>query len=1313
MDKEMKYCGYHNHTMYSNFRIIDCVVRVEELIKASDRKGYNALAITEHETIASAIEALEIFNKLKSNGELKNLEKIILGNEIYLVDSLEEVRDNYQSGVTKFPHFILMAKNRKGFEAISRLSSKAFENSFFTGFLERTPTTKEYLREIVQMEEYQNSLIATSACVGSNINIPLGKAMEAETTMDFELRDKFVEDAKKEVLWCIDTFGKENFFLELQPAESHIQLYCNEWLIKFGNELGVRCILANDTHFIEKEDREVHKAFLQSKESEREVDSFYQYCFLHSYSEMKDSMVKHIGEEEFKKATQTNSDIFYMIEDYSLSHSPIIPKATIPEFELKHVFSPAYDTYTSLKYLSESEYEDDRYLLFLLEQGYFKELHYEGISKDEFHKILKRLDDEASEIIGVGQAINQAMSGYYLTCREIVNIMWAQEDCGGGESMVGSGRGSGAGFLINYLLGITQINPLLYHNMLHKRHLAKERANGGAGSLPDIDIDIEGGRRQHIIEALKNHYGRDKVLQVSTYGTEGAKSSIKLACRSLGIDDAEAQYLASFIDTIRGKQFSISETAYGDEENGIKPNKQFLNEMNKHKGLIELAMKVEGLVTKRGIHAGGVIIFNDPYWKTNAMMTASRGEVQVSQYNLHFSEIAGGTKFDVLSVENLDKIKSTINLLQQDGLVDSSKTLRENFTDLLHPKNLDLENKEYFDMASTGEISSLFQFSTEQGRSAVVKVNPNSFEELCAANSLMRLQSDDGEQPIDKYVRHKENIQLWYDEMREHDLNEDEIKVLEKYLLHDYGINITQEVSMALSGDENIANFDVLEQNKLRKVIAKPKGAALDSVKELFYEKGKKQGTRKEMLDYVWNVQFKMQFSYSFSSLHTCAYSIIGVQNLELNRRFPQIYWQTACLNVDSGATTEDSEALVDYEKIANGIGKIRSYGVSVKLPDINKSNYSFTPDAQNNAIIYGLKPVKTLNSKVVKDIMDNRPYNSLEDVFTKLYDAKLITNTHIIAMVKSGMLDSFGERKQIMMEVIRHITDLKTTLTMQNVKLLLEANVLEGRPELELIEFRETFKNNVLRKEATSNSKTKHKIFKVVDMETYDKLIGNEGVINVMGNYYEVNEKEFKKVFDKKISKLKDWLKTEEPIKRANRYALNQQWLKYALGSYSKWEMETLSFYYHEHELAGVNSDLYEIANFSELPENVEIESYNKYKGREIPKYKLHNVCGTVIAKNPTKHMVTLITTDGSVVSVKYHSGSYSHYAKTVKQDGKVIEGSWFDKGNHLLVHGFRRGGQFVAKKYKDSKTSTTTKLIEAVHEDGLLSYKLEREYI
>lgn len=1295
----------HNHSTFSNLRIIDAISTPRELLETAGKLGYRGLAITEHESLSSAVKMISELKDLKSNNLIRNDFKLVLGNEIYLVDSLEEVRDNYQSGgVTKFPHFILMAKNRKGFEALAKLSSQAWKNSFFTGLMERVPTEKEYLRSVVQSEEYKDTVIGTSSCVGSNVNIQLQRMMQLENE---EKRAHHYNKAKEEVEWCIETFGKDNFYIELQPAESDVQVFCNKQLVKLSEDTGLECIIANDVHYARPEDRDIHRIFLQSKDGDREnIDEFYYYCYMHSVEEMRKQM-RYLPDEVIERALHNTELIYDKVEEYDLYHKPIIPKSTIPEFELSNVFKPVYDKYENIKYLAESEHEDDRYLLYLIEEGYFKELHYKGINREKFHEILHRIDSEVSEIKGVGEALNQTMSSYYLTCREIVNIMWDDSECGG-QSLVGSGRGSGAGFLINYLLGITQINPLDYINMNHSRHLSKERADG----LPDIDVDCEGSKRKQIISALKHHYGEDRVLNVCTYGTEGAKSALKMAARGLNIPDTEAQYLGSFIKTERGSQWSITDTLYGNESKGREANTQFKNEISKYPMLEEVALRLEGLVTRRGIHAGGVIIFNEDAYKTNAIMTASRGETHVTQYNLADSEYMGGVKFDVLSVENLDRIRSTLDLLEKDGLINSDKSLRENFRDILHPKNLNLEDKEYFKMASTGETNDLFQFQTEIGISVLKKIKPETFEEFCAANSLMRLQSDGGEQPIDKYIRHKNDINQWYKEMGEAGLTKEEIAIIEEHLLHDYGINITQESSMKLSADPRISNFNVVEQNKLRKAIAKPKGAALGEVKELFYRKGNEQGASTNLLDYVWNVQFAMQFSYSFSQLHVTAYSIIGIQNLELNRRFPRIYWQTASLNVDSDSNSTDSKD-IDYEKIASGIGKMRSNGVHVKLPDINKSDLEFTPDVEHNAIIYGLKPVKTLNSKVVKDIMDNRPYNSLEDVFTKLYDDKLITNTHIIAMVKSGMLDSFGERKQIMMDVIRYITDLKTTLTMQNVKLLLEANVLEGRPELELIEFRETFKNNVLRKESTGNSKTKHKIFKVVDMETYDKLIGNEGIVNVMGDYYEVDEKEFKKVFDKKISKLKDWLKTDEPINRANRYALNQQWMKYALGSYSKWEMETLSFYYHEHELAGVDKELYEIANFSDLPETAEIESYNKYKGRDIPKYKLHNICGTVIAKNPTKHIVTLITTDGSVVSVKYHSGSFSHYAKTVKQDGKVYEKSWFDKGNHLLVHGYRRGGQFVAKKYKDSKTSTTTKLIEAVHEDGLLTYKLEREYI
>ncbi|MDP4448300.1 PHP domain-containing protein [Staphylococcus hyicus] len=1315
MNDKLKLCALHNHSDFSNFRLIDAITRTEELLLTADMLGYSALAITEHESIASSVQILKDLNNLKNKGKLKTLDKLIFGNEIYLVDSLEEVRDNYQSGVTKFPHFILMAKNRKGFEALSKLSSQAWKNSFFTGLMERTPTTKEFLRQVVHSNEYKDTLLATSACVGSNVNIPLIRAMEAENEGNLSGRDNLIDKSRKEITWCIETFGKDNFFLELQPALSEVQKYCNKWLVKFSKEFGLKCVLANDTHYARPGDREIHKIFLNSKESSgfREVDEFYYYCYMHSKQEMEKQM-DYLGGEVVQEALLNTCAIYDLVEEYDLQLDPVIPKSTIPEFQIRHIFRPAYDKYTYIKYLAESEYEDDRYLLYLIEEGYFNELHYDGISSKEFHKILDRINQELKEIIGVGKKINQTMTSYYLTCREIVNIMWQDDECGG-QSLVGSGRGSGAGFLINYLLGITQINPLDYYNMPHTRHLSSERVQVGAdaaSSIPDIDVDCEGSKRQQIIHALKNHYGEDRVLNVCTYGTEGAKSAIKMACRGLGIPDTEGQYLGSFIKTERGSQWSINDTLYGNEEKGRKPDTQFRREMEKHPKLIEVATRLEGLTTRRGIHAGGVIIFNDEAFKNNAIMTASKGSAHVTQFNLSDSEYTGGVKFDLLSVENLSRIRETLDLLAKDGLIDDSKSLRENFRDLLHPKNLDLENKEYFDMASKGDISDLFQFSTEIGRNSVIKVSPNSFEEFCAANSLMRLQSEDGEQPIDKYIRHKENIQLWYDEMKNWGLNSNEIKVMEKHLLHDFGLNITQEVSMALSADPKISNFDILEQNKLRKVIAKPKGAALDEIKSLFYRRGFEQGTRKELLDYVWEVQFKMQMSYSFSQLHVTAYSIIGIQNLELNRSFPRIYWQTACLNVDSDSISEDSKD-IDYAKIANGIGKIKSYGVEVKLPDINKSDLAFTPDVENNAIIYGLKPVKSLNSKIVADIIANRPYNSVEDVLTKLYDTNLITNTHLIAMVKSGMLDNISKsRKSAMMDVIRHITKLPDKLTMQNIKLLIEADILKDRKERDLIMLRESFNKNVLRKVQTGNSKSKHKIFRVDNMELYNKLCGDVGIVEVHNNYYEVDEKEFKKFFDKQIGDLKEWLKTEEPLKIAHSYLLNDQWIKYALGSYSKWEMETLSFYYHDHELADVNKETYNISSYCKLPENPIVVDKFKFKGREMPKYQILNIAGVVIAKDPNKHIVTILTSDGSVVPVKYQ-GNFSAYDKTIKRDGKVIEKSWFSKGNLLIISGFRRGNQFVAKKYADSNTSTTTKLIDYVGNNGEITYKLDRELL
>lgn len=436
------------------------------MLAEAAKMGYRGLSITEHETLSSAVSMLNEAKKMKEEGTLRKDFKVLLGDESYVVESLEEVRDNYQPGVTKFPHQILVAKNRTGFIGLSKISSQAWSNSFFTGSMERTPTTKAFLKEVVTSEEYKGTIFATSTCLGSSTNIAL---QEYKKTGE----KKHLDKAYSETQWYADVFGKDDYFIELQPADTEVQRFVNKELVKIADDFGLKCIVACDTHFLE-EDRDIHRAFLTSKEGEREVDEFYYYAHMHSPEQMYKHMAHYLGEEKVTEALENTKLLYDMCEDYDLDHSPIIPKIKIPEFEVKHIFEPAYDKYEFIRELAESDVKDNQYMLHLIEEGFLKELNSEDLSQNYFHEILNRINLELREILGISKKLNDTMSSYYLSCREIVNIMWDDSPCGG-DTIVGSGRGSGAGFLINYLLGITQINPLLYPNMLHERHLSEKR----------------------------------------------------------------------------------------------------------------------------------------------------------------------------------------------------------------------------------------------------------------------------------------------------------------------------------------------------------------------------------------------------------------------------------------------------------------------------------------------------------------------------------------------------------------------------------------------------------------------------------------------------------------------------------------------------------------------------------------------------------------------------------------------------------------------------------------------------------------------
>lgn len=1305
----MCFVSPHNHTSKSNFRLLDCTNSVEDLIQTAAQLGYKGIAITDHETVSAHVEAIQTVNKYKAEKKIPQDFKLILGNEIYLVDDLESVRDNYQPGITKFPHFLLLAKDAIGHEQLRYLSSKAWENSFYTGTMERVPTLKKDLARVVKSNP--NHLIASSACLGSESSIHLLAIKNAEAEGNTEKVNYHKTKLHEFILYCIDVFGKDNFFIEMQPALSEEQIYVNKKLIAIADYYGLKRIISTDSHYLRPEDRIVHKSFLNSKEGEREVDEFYEACFLQTVDEIHERM-SYLDREIVDDALNNTFLIGNMVEDYSILHDPIIPKIDLPEFELRHLFKPAYKQYEYIGKMAYSEEEQDRYIIKLIEDGFLEKMAGKSLSHDSFHEILNRLNMELGELYEIGQHLNQSMSSYYITIREIINIIW-DDECGG-NSLVGSGRGSAAGFLINYLLGITQINPLGYGvEMPHWRHLHKSRPD-----FPDIDIDIEGTKRNQIIQALRNHFGEDRVLPICTYGTEGSKSALQTACRGLGIDSDVSLYISGMIPFERGANWTLSDCFYGNEEKGRKPIKEFIKEVEKYPNLKEVALKIEGTVNKRSIHAGGVIIFNEPYYKSNALMKAPNG-MAITQFNLADSEATGSIKFDLLAIEALDKIRATLDTLLKYKEIKWQNSLRDTFDTYLHPDKIDIKNPKLYQMLGSGEVADLFQFSTEIGIQAAMKVKPNNLLEVAAANSLMRLMSDGEEQPIDTFIKYKNNIDLWYQEMKDHGLNEDEIKVMEKHLLKLNGVADTQEVVMQLSMDEKISGFDIELANKLRKSIAKKKADAVQEVHDKFFEQGRKLGTRDELLKYVWDVQIKRQLGYSFSILHTLAYSIVALQELTLNYKFNPLYWQTACLSVNAGGQENDEDESktksTEYGKIAAAIGQMKARGINVSLPDINKAGFGFTPDVENNSIIFGLKGMNGIGDDVVHLIIEHRPYDSFQDFLLRMFDTKLVKKSQLIQLIKGGCFDSFDDRKNIMKQFATHLFEPKDKLTMANLKVLIELDMVPDMFSLNVRFFK--YKAYISKNVYKTISKPKDRLFLLDEISTqfFIQHFSEECIVDQKDGRLIISEKRFKKEYDKKMEPVKEWLSDSNTLKQINDQLLEQECAEMLRGSLSQWEMETLSYYYNEHELANVNKEKYGIKNFYDLTKEPKVVETYVSRGVQREKYELTRIAGTVLDKDKNKYTVTLLTTDG-VVTVKLYAGAFGYYNKQISQkDNKgkktVLEKSWFTKGNKLLITGFRRGNHFIPRTYKNSVYNHTIMLIEDMDNQGNLYLKSGRE--
>ena len=1274
------------------------------MLNYAEELGHKVIGFTDHETVSSWIK---IEKAAKKHPDLK----VLRGNEIYLCrNGLNS--DNFNKNNDKYYHFVLIARDLIGAKQIFEISTRAWMRSYMARGMRRVPTYYQDLFDIIGANP--GHVIGSTACLGGALPTQI-------------LRGTSDERLNAWIGQMINIFGKENFFLEMQPSKNKEQIIVNRKLFEFAQKWGLNYIITTDSHYMKASDRVIHKAYLNAQNGDREIDDFYATTYMMGTEELE-SFFPYFTKSDLSHAYESIQLIADMCEDFSLMKPLKIPELMWRPQE--YVSTEEKDFYLSkiptLMNFLTSEYKSDKYLVSAVINGI---KHHPDLQNDEAYAALEDNLQRTWESSEVNKA---RWSAYFLNLQK--NI----DECWNAGTIVGPARGSGGGFLLLYCLDIIQMNCLREPTpMFPWRFLNPQRV-----SVLDIDTDIEGSKRAQVLQHLREVYGEDRVANVATFRTEKSKSAVLTAARGLGIDVDIAQYIASLIPADRGQLRSLDQCMNGDEENGWAPIKQFVYEMTEnYPDLWNVSKGIEGLICGSGIHAGGIIFVDEPFTESTGLMRAPDGTI-CTAFELHDCEDVSLIKIDLLSVEAMDKIHNCIDLLCEYGYAERKSTLRETYESIVGIYTLERDDSQMWDMVLHHEIGSLFQMEKQSGIQGIAIAKPRKIDELAVLNSVIRLMASEkgAEQPLDMWARYRQDITVWYNEMKMYGLNDEQINWLANHsAIHD-GICESQEGLMSLVQEERLGANDLTFADKCRKAIAKKQGKLFEECEEFYFKNAEEKGCDMTLVHYVWDVVFKPQRGYSFNASHTHAYSLVALQEMNLAYKYPIMFWNCACLISDAGGNDEeepDEEAVeetkveepyyeemeefneeedeedtsydeddsesgfpativvtkegkkkkkvkaTNYGKIASAIGKISSTGVKVSAPDINESRFTFSPDIANNTIRYGLSGITRIGEDLIKTIIANRPYSGIDDFLKKVK----INKPQMVNLIKSGAFDRFGDRFTIMKDYIMSISDCKKRITLQNMKMLIDFGLIPDEYDLE----RRVFNFNKYLKK-----------MKIGDYYGFDNL-----AFNFYSNRFDVDlcvacddtESGFKikqidwdNIYQKHMNIIRPYVKSHnaELLEAVNNHLISDMWNKYCTGSISKWEMDAISCYIHSHELIDINYDECGLDRFGDLALTPQIDRYIPIKGKMIPIFKLNRITGTVLDRDKSKKMVTLLTTDG-VVTVKIY-GVFQQYDKQISEkgaDGKkhVIEKSMFTRGNKIIVTGIRDGeNEFRAKTYKNT---------------------------
>jgi DNA polymerase-3 subunit alpha len=893
----------HLH-LHTDYSMLDGACDVEKLCQRAKELGMPAVAMTDHGNIFGAVHFV---NAAKHEGI-----KPIVGCELYICKKDDHNIERTPPDNDTYNHLLVLAENEEGYRNLVKITSEASLH----GFYYKPRVSKKFLAE------HSRGLIGLSGCLKGEV-------------AEYLMEGKY-EAARAGAAFYRDIFGKDNFFLEIQDQGLEMEHRIHPDLFRLEKELGLPMVATNDSHYLCEGDAHAQDVMV---------------CIQTGKSIQDTNRMKFQGSGFYVKS---HDEMFQVFKDAPDVLSRTLAIAERCNLRLEKVSNPFPHFDVPAGYTLDSYFEHVTREGFAHRVEVLRGLQEQGRIKHSLVDYEQRLAREL--------AIIQQMqfSGYFLIVWDFVR--YAREH----NIPVGPGRGSAAGSLVSYSLGITDLDPL-HHELLFERFLNPERI-----SMPDIDMDFCMNRRGEVIDYVTRKYGRDNVAQIITFGTMAAKAAIKDVGRAMDIPYADVDRIAKMVPTTLNIKL----------EQAIKDSPQlqqaYENE-SQVRALLDTARKLEGLVRNAGVHAAGVVISPRPLIELVPLHKTKNDEI-VTAFDMVAIEKMGLLKMDFLGLTTLTILDDTVKLIAQ--------TRGEQ----LVLENIPLTDQETYEKVfHKGLTTGVFQFESHGMRDVLRRYQPTTIGDLTALNALYRPGPIQGGM-IDYFIDRKHGRKKI----------EYELPELQEMLEDTWGVIVYQEQVMQIAN--RLAGYSLGEADVLRRAMGKKKPEEMAQQRERFVEGAVQRGYPPKKIEKIFDLLAKFA-EYGFPKAHSAAYALLAYQTAYLKTHYP-VEFMAAMLTSVTGSTDD----VVKY------INECRDMGIGVEPPDINVSTANFTP--HGSAIRFGLAAVKNVGHNAIESIVtgrtENGRYSSIYE-FCEKVDLRLLNKRVLESLVKSGAMDSLGRRAQLM----------------------------------------------------------------------------------------------------------------------------------------------------------------------------------------------------------------------------------------------------------------------------------------------------------